>query len=98
MGQQVIDLREAEYQTIVTELEKMHTGQLETMRALMEQIRTMADSADVFSAELTSKQISSVLDTIFQDVIDLLEQVFEDSETGVTKMIERMMETDDACG
>lgn len=95
---QKVNLRESEYGTIVAELEKMHTDQLAAMGAVIEQIRTTVTSGDIFSTELTSGKIISVLDTISNDIIRLLEQVFQDSEAGVANMIESMMITDSACG
>lgn len=97
MGQ-VINLREEEYQIIVMELKKMHTEQLAKIRVYIEQIKLMATSNNIFSTELTSKKVVSLLDTISNDIIGLLEQVFQDSETGVTNMIESVITTDGACG
>lgn len=49
MGQSVVNLREAEYQAVMTELETMHENQLQTIRAVIEQIKEMVTSKDVFS-------------------------------------------------
>lgn len=97
MGQKV-NLREEEYQIIVTELEKMHTRQLVMMRVVIEQIKTMGTSKDIFSTLETSMKISNLLNTVSNSVIELLEQVFQDSEAGVANMIESTMTTDSIKG
>lgn len=97
MGQKV-NLREEEYRIIVTELEKMHTRQLVMMRSVIEQIKTMGTSKDIFSTLETSLKISNLLNTVSNSVIELLEQVFQDSEAGVANMIESTMTTDSIKG
>lgn len=97
MGQRVVNLREEEYQVIVTELKKMHTEQLETIRAVIEKIKTIATYSSFFSAHLTSKRVSDVLDTISNDIVKLLEEVFQESEASIEKMIENTITTDGEC-
>lgn len=93
MGQ-VINLREEEYRFIMTELEKMHTGQLEAIRAVIEQMKEMAASEDTFSTVQTSANIVNLLCKIDYNIVELLSQAFQDSEAGVAKMIESTMTTD----
>lgn len=93
MGQ-VINLREEEYQLIMTELEKMHAGQLEAIRAVIEQMKEMAASEDTFSTVQTSANIVNLLCKIDYNIVELLSQAFQDSEAGVAKMIESTMTTD----
>lgn len=95
---QIINLRENEYQTIVSELAKMHTNQLQNVADVIAEMKTLVASDDVFSANLTSKKIEDMLDTLLSDIMILLEQAFQDSETGVANMIKSVMATDGACG
>lgn len=95
---QIINLRENEYQTIVSELAKMHTNQLQNVADVIAKMKTLVTSDDVFSTNLTSKKIEDMLDTLLSDIIILLEQVFQDSEAGVANMIKSVMATDGACG
>lgn len=95
---QIINLRENEYQTIVSELAKMHTNQLQNVADVIAEMKTLVTSDDVFSANLTSKKIEDMLDTLLSDIMILLEQAFQDSETGVANMIKSVMATDGACG
>ena len=97
MGQGVVNLREEEYQLIVTELKKMHTEQLKTIKAVIKKIKTIATYGSFFSAQLTSKRVSDVLDTISNDIVKLLEQVFQESEASIEKMIENTITTDGGC-
>lgn len=94
MSQSVVNLREAEYQAVMTELETMHENQLQTIRAVIEQIKEMVTSKDVFSTIETSANIGNLLCKIEFNVVGLLEQAFQDSEAGVANMIETTMITD----
>lgn len=93
-----INLRENEYQTIMSEMEKMHREQLEQVTAVMNQMKTLVTSEDGFRANLTSQKMVDMLDTVSGEVISLLRQVFRDSEAGVANMITSMVATDTACG
>lgn len=95
---QLINLRENEYQTIVSELEKMHTDQLESVVSIITEMKMLVSSDDVFSANLTSQKMVGMLNMLSSEVMTLLQQAFQDSETGVANMIESMMTTDSACG
>lgn len=95
---QVINLRENEYQTIVSELEKMHTDQLQNIENIINEMKTLVTSEDTFSVNLTSKKMVDMLDMLSEDVMSLLKQVFQDSEAGVANMITSTMTTDSACG
>lgn len=94
MSQNVINLREAEYQAIKTELERMHEYQLQTIRAVIEQMKEMVTDKAVFSTIETSMNIINLLSKIDFNVVGLLEQAFQDSEAGVASMIESTMTTD----
>ena len=94
MSQNVINLREAEYQAIKTELETMHEYQLQTIRAVIEQMKEMVTDKAVFSTIETSMNIINLLSKIDFNVVGLLEQAFQDSEAGVASMIESTMTTD----
>lgn len=95
---QVINLREDEYQTIVSELAKMHTNQLQSVTNVITEMKELVTREDVFSANLTSKKIEDMLDMLSSDVMTLLEQAFQDSEAGVANMIKSIIVTDRACG
>lgn len=95
---QLVNLRESEYQTIVSELGKMHTEQLQNVEAVINEMKILVTSEDAFSANLTSKKMTDMLDTLSKDVMTLLEQAFQDSEAGVANMITTIMTTDSACG
>ena len=95
---QVINLREDEYQTIVSELAKMHTNQLQSVTNVITKMRDIVTSEDVFLANMTSKKIENMLDMLSSDIMTLLEQAFQDSEAGVANMIKSIIVTDRACG
>lgn len=95
---QVINLRENEYQTIKTELEKMHTDQLQSVAGIISEMKALVTSGDTFSADMTSKKIEDMLNMLSNDVIMLLEQAFQDSEAGIANMIKSTIVTDSACG
>ena len=93
---QTINLRESEYQTIVSELAQMHASTAR-IGAVIYMIRILVTSEDTFSTNLTSKKILDMLDTLSNDIIPLLEQAFQDSEAGVANMIKATIATDSAC-
>lgn len=95
---QIINLRENEYQTIVSELAKMHTEQLQNVNAVIAAMKNLVTSADAFSANLTSKKMEDMLDTLSADILTLLEQAFQDSEAGVANMIKSAVVTDSVRG
>lgn len=95
---QLVNLRESEYQTIVSELGKMHENQLQNVEAVINEMKTLVTSEDAFSANLTSKKMVDMLDMLSNDVMTLLKQAFQDSEAGVANMITTTMTTDSACG
>lgn len=94
---EIINLREEEYETIVSELSKMHTDQLQSVSSVIAEIRKLVTSEDIFSANLTSKKVTDMLDVLSDDVMILLQQAFQDSEAGVANMITSTMITDSAC-
>lgn len=95
---QIINLRENEYQTIMSELSKMHADQLRNVTEVITEMKTLVTSDDVFSADLTSKKVEDMLDTLSSEIMTLLEQAFQDSEAGVANMIKSAVVTDTACG
>lgn len=95
---QVINLRENEYQTIVSELGKMHADQLQNVESIINEMKALVNSEDAFSANLTSKKMGDMLDMLSDDVMTLLKQAFQDSEAGVANMITSTMITDSVCG
>ncbi len=95
---QVINLREDEYQTIVSELAKMHANQLQIVTNVITEMKDLVTREDVFSANLTSKKVEDMLDILSSDIMTLLEQAFQDSEAGVANMIKSITVTDSACG
>lgn len=95
---QLINLRQTEYDTIVSELSTMHTDQLQCVADVITKLRTIVTSDDIFSANQTSKKMEDMLDMVTSDVISLLEQAFTDSEAGVANMITTITTTDSACG
>ncbi len=95
---QIINLREDEYRTIVTELAKMHTDQLQNIETIINEMKTLVTSEDAFSTDLTSKKMADMLDTLSDDVMTLLKQAFQDSEAGIANMITTTVTTDSACG
>lgn len=94
---QIINLRENEYQTIVSELKKMHADHLQNVADIIKEMKTLVSSNDVFSANLTSKKMEDMLDVLANDIMPLLQKAFQDSEAGVANMITTTMVTDSAC-
>lgn len=95
---QTVNLRESEYQAIVSELEQMHENVLENLNATITMIRTLVTSEGTFSTELTSKKMTDMADTVSNDIIALLKQAFQDSEAGVANMIKSAMDLDSTGG
>lgn len=95
---QIINLRESEYQTITSELSKMHADQLQNVSDVITEVKALVSSGDAFSANLTSKKIEDMLDTLSSEIMTLLERAFQDSEAGVANMIKSAVVTDSACG
>ncbi len=92
-----INLREQEYNTVLSDLEQFHTTQLEAITDILEKLRSLATSQHGLYAEKTSEKISDVVDCITEDVMGLLEQAFGDSESGICDMITTTMAVDTAC-
>lgn len=95
---QIVNLREEEYRVIASELAEMHADQLQNIKTVINEMKTLATSEDAFSANLTSKKMTDMLDMLSEDVMTLLEQAFKDSEAGIANMIAAAMTTDSACG
>lgn len=91
---QVINLREDEYQTILSELAKIQTNQLQSVANIITEMKDLVTSEDVFSANLTSKKVEDMLDMLSSDIMALLEQVFHDSGVGLCNMIKNTIVTD----
>lgn len=95
---QIINMRENEYQVITSELAKMHTEQLESVNAVISEMKMLVDSEDAFYAEHTTEKMTDMLEAVSSEVMSLLKQAFQDSETGVANMIESIMTTDSVRG
>lgn len=94
----IINMRENEYQAIASELAKMHAEQLESINAVISEMRELVTSEDAFYAEQTTEKMLDMLDAFSSEIISLLKQVFRDSEAGTSNMIESMMITDSIRG
>lgn len=92
-----VNLREQEYNAIVSELQQLHDDSMEAAADILQQLKSLATSADGLWADKTSGKISDVADIITSDVLTLLEQAFCDSEAGVGSMIAAILATDTAC-
>lgn len=95
---QIINLRESEYQTIVSEMIRMHEEHILNVDSIITEMKTLVTSKDIFSTDLTSKKMVDILDVLSNDVMTLLKQAFRDSEAGVENMIESTMTTDSVRG
>ena len=95
---QTVNLREAEYQTIVTELSQMHTDQLRNVEDFIAEMKMMVTSQEIFWANKTSAKMVDMLDVLSNDIMTLVEQAFQDSEARVANMIASTVTTDTACG
>lgn len=82
-----INLRESEYQAIVSELSNMQTTQLQSAAEIMLKLRILVLSDDTFNANLTSKKIIDMLNTLNVDILALLQKAFDNSITGIENMI-----------
>lgn len=92
-----VNLREQEYNVVMSELQKFHTDQIDAVSDILQQLKNLATSADGLWADKTSAKISDVADAISADVLALLEQAFGDSEAGMSNMVTAIMATDTAC-
>lgn len=93
----IINLRETEYQIIVSDLSKMHEDQLDSIKKGIHKMKGIVSSNNIFSTNLTSRKMINMLFVLEVDVIPLLQQAFRDSEAGVTNMIKSTMITDSVC-
>lgn len=91
---QEVNLRKDEYLAIEEKLGKMHTDHLEIVSSLIAEMKMMVTSQDIFWVEKTSVKIVDMLETISYEIMPLLEQAFRDSEVGISKMAEGIMEID----
>lgn len=96
MGQ-IINMRETEYQVIMSELAKMHTEQMQCVSAIINEMKTLVTSEDAFYAEQTTEKMLDMLDAVSSEVISVLKQAFQDSEAGIANMITSIMTTDSIC-
>lgn len=94
---QIINLRESEYQTIVSELSNMHTNQMDKIREIIGDLNELVTSKTTFSADMVSENITNMLAVLSDSILPLLEQTFQDSEAGVANMITSTTVTDTAC-
>ncbi len=95
---QTVNLREAEYQTIVAELSQMHTDQLSTVEDFVAEMKMMVTSQEIFWANKTSVKMTDMLDVLSGDIMTLIKQAFQDSEAGVANMVTSIMITDTVKG
>lgn len=91
-----INLREKEYQAVIAEMQKMHQEQINAITTVINQMRTLVTREDCFSANLTSKKMMEMLDTISGNIVKPMQQAFQNSETAMTNMITNVIETDKA--
>lgn len=91
---QKVNLREEEYLNMVERLEEMHENQLKMVWNFIIELKILVTSQEIFWANETSTKITDMLDMVSDDVMPLLEEAFQDSETGVASMIESIMATD----
>ena len=91
---QLINLREAEYQTIVTELSKMHTDQLQCLEDVITKLGLISMGGDFFFANKASRKMRDMLDMVKSDITVHLKQAFTDTEASVANMISSITITD----
>lgn len=82
-----INLRENEYKIILSEMQKMHGEQINAVMAVINQMKTLVTREDGFSANLTSKKMLDMLDTMSGNIVIPLQQAFQNSEVEVSQMI-----------
>ncbi len=95
---QIINLRESEYQIIVSELSQMHSAQLTNVRSFIEEMKMMVTSQDIFWVNKTSAKMVDMLEVLSYEIVPVLEQAFQDCEVGVANMIESTMTIDSTHG
>lgn len=95
---QIINLRESEYQIIVSELSQMHSAQLANVRNFIEEMKMMVTSQDIFLVNKTSAKMVDMLEVLSYEIVPVLEQAFQDCEAGVANMIESTMTIDSTRG
>lgn len=91
-----INLRVEEYGAIQSELSRMHTAQLQNVEDVVVKIREFVTGEGAFNTDYTSVKIADMLEVVSNDVMNLLEQVFQESEIGVANMIAATVTTDTA--
>lgn len=91
---QMVNLRENEYQVIVSTLSEMHSSQLSTVKEFIEEMKMMVTSQDIFYVNRTSSKMVDMLEILSYEIVPVLERAFQDSEAGVANMIESTMTID----
>lgn len=92
-----INFRESEYAQVSQNLFAMHENQIENINTVISGIRDLINGADGFQMQKTSAKLNTLLDSLNTDVVALLEQVFEASETSMTEMANTVISTDTSC-
>lgn len=91
---QEVNLRKDEYLSVEEKLRKLHTDYLEILSSLIEEMKMMVTSQDIFCVEKTSVKVVDMLELVSYGIVPLLEQAFKDSEAGVSNMISGIMGID----
>lgn len=89
-----VNLRAEEYQTIQTELSKMHETQIQNIAQVITEFKALVTAEEAFKADKTSDKIVEMLDAVSLNTVNLLQYVFKASEAGVANMITAAKETD----
>lgn len=91
---QIVNLRESEYQIIVSELSQMHSNQLTSVKEFIEEMKMMVTSQEIFYVNRTSTKMVDMLEILSYEIVPVLERAFQDSEVGVANMIESTITID----
>lgn len=93
-----INLEQDEFNPLIEKLTAIHERELEEMRELSEKLRNLIEADSGFHAERISAYTLKMLDMIDQNILPVMEQKFELTETEVKTFIATVNNTDTLCG
>lgn len=95
--EQIINLRQAEYNDVATEYVNLHERTMDSIRTIISKYREGITKEGCFFADSTSEMLSGMLDIFEAEILSLLDESFSLGECGISTMIDIMTVTDTAC-
>ena len=93
---QMIALQVDEYEYLINEMSELHETSLEFIQMYIKEVNSLLVEGDGFHADMISKKIELVLQTLQKQVIPNLEATFSRTENQAMLSGERMAECDES--